>query len=165
MPTLSLKGLTSVFCEGMHGPEDVTVWERIAGWPLYTQLQCKANIHTRLQHQHPAAARIAVNTKDQLSKRIPLSLAPLGISCWSRGFLMLFLQSGSAVSTHNVRLCPLMLPALILIANVLLSTSSITSKPTQHMPIYFRKKPFTSVSLPWRFFYVLLFCSKEVKNR
>lgn len=31
MPTLSLKGLTSVFCEGMHGPEDVTVWERIAG--------------------------------------------------------------------------------------------------------------------------------------
>lgn len=37
---------------------------------------------------------------------------------------MFFLESGRAISTHNARLCILMLPALILIVVVLLSTSS-----------------------------------------
>lgn len=76
MSTLSLKGLKSVCCEGMHGPEDGPGWElaageRIAGWAMHTRLQRKANIRTTLQHQHPAAARIAVDTKDQLSKKDP----------------------------------------------------------------------------------------------
>lgn len=139
MSTLSLKGLTSVCCKRNAWARGcdwlgIVAGERIAGWPLKTQLQCKANIHTTLQHQHPAAACITVNTKDQLSKRTPFSLAPLSISCWSRGFLMFFLKSGSAVSTYNVRLCPRMLPASILIATVLLSTSSITSNPRSTCP-------------------------------
>lgn len=44
------------------------------------------------------------------------------------GFSMFSLKSGSAISTNNARLCPLMLLALILIGVVLLSTSSLASR-------------------------------------
>lgn len=54
--------------------------ERIAGRPLYTQLQRKANTRAALQRQHPAAARMAVNTAAQPPKRAPASLAPLRIT-------------------------------------------------------------------------------------
>lgn len=78
-----------------------------------------------------------MNTKDQLLKIISIlfywhlsSLTVLNSQC--RGFLMFFLKSGSAISTHNAFLCPLMLWALIVIEVVPLSTSSLTSKTHTH---------------------------------
>lgn len=49
-----------------------------------------------------------------------------------RGFPVFSFKSGSAISSHNARLCPLMLLALILIRVVLLSTSSPASKIYTH---------------------------------
>lgn len=80
---------------------------------------------------------------------------------------MFFLKSGSAASTYNVRLCPLMLPALILIATVPLSTSSITSNPHSTYPSSSEENPSHRFSPPRRFtnVYAPLFCSKAGQNR
>lgn len=53
---------------------------------------------------------------------------------------MLFLKSGSAISTHNACLCPPTLLALILIEAILISTSSLATKTHTHTRKYMMGK-------------------------